>query len=371
MKPGSCDRVERYRTRLVAGVIVAITIALLTPGDPPWINTVRWRDPGPGLQFPGIGQLSSDSPIVTQTGELTIEVWLVPDLAPSVGNQEIISFYEPEESARPLLLGQFPRGFLLHGHADNPGRDPRDDAYIGVEEVGLEDTDSVRHLALTVDGDGAVLHVNGRPTSLRLTKTVARPGEPFGGHLLIGSSNTGWRVWLGEMLGVAVYERVLGERELRAHALDPPPARNVALATDPSLLALYRLEEGGGRRVHSAVARGPDLVIPERLERPTRQRVLSTHAAEPGNFQLARFDIVSNVLGFVPLGFLIAWRRGVRGVALAAAIGIGLSLAAELAQTQIPGRASSLVDLASNGVGTLFGACLGWAVSVLTRDVET
>lgn len=369
MKSRKRDPLQRHRAKLAALVVVLVSIALLTPGDPPWTNKAQWRDPGPGLRFGGISQLLSEQPIVSRTGELTLEVWLVPGFKPSVGNQEIISFYEEEVAKRPLLLGQFPRGFILHARADNPGGDPRDDEYIGIDEVGLTAPSQLRHLALTVSIEGTKLHVNGRATSLRLPETAAYPGDPFGGHLMIGSSNTGWRVWIGGMMGVAVYERVLPEAELVAHALDPRSVGSVALERDPSVLALYRFEEGQGRRTRSAVERGPDLTLPERLTRPTRRQFLSTHAFNVRENDFLKFDIWSNVLGFMPLAFLLAWKRGARGVAIALGVGIALSFSAELAQTQIVGRASSLVDLACNAIGALLGGLLGAWLGALTSDL--
>ena len=162
-------------------------------------------------------------------------------------------------------------------------------------------------------------------------------------------------------MGVAVYDRVLSDAELLLHARRPGAAPNKALDHDASLLALYRFEEGGGRRTRSAVAGGPDLTIPERMTRPTRKTFLSTHAVDEANVPLFTFDVVSNIVGFMPLAFLLAWKRGMKGVAVAVLAGFALSLFAELAQTQIVGRSSSLVDLVANTLGALLGGTLAFA----------
>jgi hypothetical protein len=349
------DWLQRYRLLLVALVVAAVGVGVLTPGRLPWANATRWRAPEPGLRFGGISQLLSDDPIVSLTGEMTLEVWLVPGFNPQVGNQEIISFYD-DQKLRPLLLGQFPRGFILRGREDNPTGDPRDDSYIGIHEVGLESSAALQHLAVTVDREGAKLHVNGRATSLHLPKTIAQSGEPFGGHLLIGSSNTGWRVWVGGMLGVAVYERVLDDAELRAHALQPARLRDEASKDDPSLLALYPFEEAEGRRTRSAAPRGPDLTFPKLMTRPTRRNFLSFYTGDPSDLAWIPLDVGVNIAMFMPLGFLIAWKQHRRGIALAVVIGFGLSLAIEILQSFIQGRSSSLIDLGSNSLGALAGA---------------
>ena len=77
------------------------------------------------------------------------------------------------------------------------------------------------------------------------------------------------------------------------------------------------------------------------------------------------FDLVSNLLGYVPLGALVfgalvrtgtQWRWA---LALAFIGGTVLSLAMETLQNLLPYRVASNIDLALNAVGTLCGATLG------------
>lgn len=80
----------------------------------------------------------------------------------------------------------------------------------------------------------------------------------------------------------------------------------------------------------------------------------------------SRADMLENVLGYLPLGVLLALRLGLstsRGVAvtvtlLAAAL---LSLSLEMIQVFVPGRNSSATDLLMNTIGTFVGA-LGSAI---------
>ena len=83
------------------------------------------------------------------------------------------------------------------------------------------------------------------------------------------------------------------------------------------------------------------------------------------------FDLISNLLGYMPLGMLLfgalsrsGWRPG-RAVAAALAAGAGLSFAMEMLQNFLPMRVASNVDLALNAVGTLLGALLGAGVHAL------
>jgi len=75
------------------------------------------------------------------------------------------------------------------------------------------------------------------------------------------------------------------------------------------------------------------------------------------------FDIVTNVLGYMPLGALMVlamwprWRGRVP-VLLATAAGTLLSGVMEAVQTWLPTRVASNLDLASNALGALLGAAL-------------
>jgi VanZ family protein len=77
------------------------------------------------------------------------------------------------------------------------------------------------------------------------------------------------------------------------------------------------------------------------------------------------FDVLSNVLGYAPLGFFIslALRRSARhwpAVALATAFAGALSLAMESLQVYLPSRVASNVDWLLNVGGAFLGAATAW-----------
>lgn len=82
---------------------------------------------------------------------------------------------------------------------------------------------------------------------------------------------------------------------------------------------------------------------------------------------VTRFDVIVNVLAYIPLGYLIAVSCGGRvrahqTVLAAAACGALLSLTMETLQMFVPGRFSSVPDILSNGAGSLAGALLARAI---------
>lgn len=85
------------------------------------------------------------------------------------------------------------------------------------------------------------------------------------------------------------------------------------------------------------------------------------------------FDLVTNVLGYIPLGVLVVFalyphvRRG-GAVVLAIAFGVLLSGAMEATQTLLPNRVASNLDLATNSLGAVIGALIGSRFSGLVME---
>lgn len=79
------------------------------------------------------------------------------------------------------------------------------------------------------------------------------------------------------------------------------------------------------------------------------------------------FDVGANLLGYAPLGFLLALsalrsRRISWAVTVAVLVSALLSLAMETLQSYLPSRIPSNVDLALNITGAWLGACCAWAL---------
>ncbi|MDO4769003.1 MAG: VanZ family protein [Brachymonas sp.] len=92
--------------------------------------------------------------------------------------------------------------------------------------------------------------------------------------------------------------------------------------------------------------------------------------AQPWPRYWTRFDFIANLLGYVPLGFLIAlaalrsagqWRRRL-SVVWSALLCALLSFSVEVLQNWLPQRVPSNVDWLLNSAGGLLGAVLAWLV---------
>lgn len=79
------------------------------------------------------------------------------------------------------------------------------------------------------------------------------------------------------------------------------------------------------------------------------------------------FDVTANVLGYGPLGFLLALAalrsgRGVHGILVLTGCAIAFSLTLETTQSYLPTRVPSNVDFALNSAGAVAGAVLAWCL---------
>ncbi len=82
------------------------------------------------------------------------------------------------------------------------------------------------------------------------------------------------------------------------------------------------------------------------------------------------FDVVANVLGYIPLGFLLALsalrtNRGRLAFAYAVGVAAGLSFSMECLQVYLPERVPSNLDLALNLAGGMLGAVMAWGLEHL------
>jgi VanZ family protein len=76
------------------------------------------------------------------------------------------------------------------------------------------------------------------------------------------------------------------------------------------------------------------------------------------------FDVITNVIGYIPLGILLVFSvypriKGAWAVPVAVVGGALLSAAMEAVQTYLPSRVPSNLDLMTNSAGTLIGAVAG------------
>jgi hypothetical protein len=184
--------------------------------------------------------------------------------------------------------------------------------------------------------------------------------------ITFGSFVNGRIPWKGVVHSFAFFDRPLTLEEVADGTYRTPQA-------DPVLL--YRFLPDSAR-VRTDEGRNPQasLAFPSYYAVPGREFLASPFAPWRGRWQL--YDVIFNIVGFFPFGFLLGrvLRRRPMHVAgvvlLAACVACFFSLTIETLQYFLPSRSSSLVDVVTNTIGGTLGAgmsVLGWSERVLER----
>ncbi len=197
----------------------------------------------------------------------------------------------------------------------------------------------------------------------------------FAGQLVLGDSAIIDNAWHGTVLDLVIYDRELTPKEIASKYAGGNETQTVQEAGgEQHVLAHYAFTEGSGQQVHGQAAGAPDLYIPERFKVPHKKMLMWPWEESPDkrNFR----DMSTNVLGFVPFGFVFAayltWNRKASHATIATILcGAVISLTIEILQEYIPGRDSGILDIFTNTLGTLLGALLfRWALmQSLTRKL--
>lgn len=284
-------------------------------------NRAAWTEGRAGLRFDGGGMALSSGDAEWDTSRapsrFELELVLRPETVP-VASEHTVFFVLVDELPTPcLVLYQDAADLVVADRVTNPDgerwyNDFRvRDVFVPGEARRVELVDGPRP-RISVDGDEAAL-ASGFPIP------IGRVGEPLRGRVLLGSSPDGRRPWRGELLE-------------------------------------WSLRDGGAvvTQLSGGVQSGLELELPARY-RSLRPPV----ALVPSDPR----DVLLNLLGFMPLGYLLALLLGGRARSLlwVACAGFALSLAIELAQSLTIERVSSLTDLALNTLGTWIGAWVAGA----------
>jgi len=350
--------------RRTAGLIsVAIAVGLLVVGMWPFAfrppNRVSWLKDHAGLSFQPDGiaydPASADwsaGGLPDQPAAFTMELWLEPGRVPPTDLFHILT----------IDNGGFPSGFILFQWKTELLLRVRDRARIrGFREVGPGGVLAEQEpcfITITVAPAGTTFYTNG--FALIHYPGFTASSSRLNGRLILGNAAAGKHPWSGNLFGLAIYNRALDASEVAHHYAVWTSHQAAQLAAEPGLAALYRFDEHNGPWANDLSVNRHRLWIPERYE-VLQKRVLELDPIGISDLD----DIVVNIFGFVPFGFIAyQYRRLARpdgrvgNLVWAVCVGATISVAIELTQVWLPNRTSSINDLFTNTLGTFLGALL-------------
>ena len=337
---------------------IGILIATMWPFNffPP--NRVSWLPEGNGIRFDAAGVVVSNAPLRSGGSEpgksSSLEVLLRP--AGVEGVHTILSFYAPD-NPNQFLVRQWRDYVLVSRDVVDP---------LGNVKTEKFDVDHTFHpgklllLTMTSGTKGTVVYMNGAPRQAVSRFTI--PQSDLSGQIVMGTAAARYEPWPGEINGLAIYSRELAPAEVLRHYRDWTDGSQSDPPDLAGAVARYAFSEKAGREVHNAVVSGPDLEIPGTFRVPHKGFLKSPAAQFEASWDYAR-DLVMNVAGFVPLGFVVcafvACTRNQRQAILYAILAGGiLSFTIEVLQVYVPQRDSGMTDIITNTLGAALGALL-------------
>ena len=303
----------------------------------------------------------------------TLEVALRPDESAERGFQFIAVVHSGEDDSQ-FLIAQWRQTIIVMNGDDYDHRRRLPRLSTTISDLGADPF----FLAVRSDARGSALYVDGRRVALREDVTFRLPTDDTPGRLVLGNSVYGDSSWSGRILGVALHGAALDEPTIQGHLELWRDNRGFTGSEYESAHLSYPLSELTGREALDQSSRGNDLHFPREQSFVT-PKLFADDINPFAATRLMTFDVVINVVGFIPLGFLLfALVTRVTSVsrrsALATTIvtGFVLSLGIEAAQAWIPSRSSSVLDLLLNTMGTGLGsvAFLVGAARVPARDAR-
>jgi hypothetical protein len=342
---------------------IAVLCIILTLGLWPFHapeNDVGWPGNRRGLHFGRYSTVFSTAALpapsaLNESAGGSVEIWL--ECARKWGSGTLLSFYRPKHPPY-LSLRQSLTDVLLQA---GPTRLYGEDVFRKTGPV---------FLTVTSGNRGTTIYIDGVP--VRSVPQLRIPAGDFAGRLVVGDSPGQTDSWRGQLFGLALYDRELPAAQVSKHYTTWTQSGRPEMAAADGNVALYLFDECSGNLVHSRMAPGPDLYIPDRY------LVVDQIFLEPfwEEFSLSRSyasAALKNIVGFVPLGFCFCayfLALHMRRARLATVIlGLAVSLTIEVLQGWLPTRDSGTTDLFTNTLGTWLGVFLYQRLAGILRSL--
>jgi hypothetical protein len=343
---------------VACGVVLAsMLVAGLWPFHSPK-NQVTWSEGGKGLHLGRHGTILSSGKIkpvnVPSGAPCSLEIWFVPDL--TEGGGALFAFYAPEK-LRQFSLHQSIADLLLASEL-RKGRYRTVTTKLYFGEIFRRG----KPLFVTVTSKRGRMSVYIDGALAGSTPKFPLSSQDFDGKLVIGTLPKTDDSWSGLLRGLAFYDQELSPAQVLHHYQTWIEKGRPDVSDNESAVALYLFDEREGHVVHNQVRSGTDLYIPDRYMVLDQVLFLPFWEEFRPNWGYWE-DVLINIAGFVPFGFLVcayfSLARRIKTPALVTILlGFTLSFTIESLQAFLPTRDSGTTDLITNTLGTCIGVWL-------------
>lgn len=333
-------------------VLCGTLFAGLAPFRGP-INAVSWSQDHKGLVFGDYGTIESPDSFVStdpaNRASSSLEIWMQPGL--TIDSNTFLTFSTPKNPLQ-FSLHQYQSSMVLDRC---PEGDKGKILRIGVDGIFRE----IRpiFIAITSNPHQTAIYVDGKLAEIFPGFSLQ---NDFSGQLVYGTSPAVRDTWQGNLLGLAVYRQELSPEQVATHYRTWTTQGRPLYSAEEHPIALYLFDEKQGNVAHNSVDSRFDLKIPARYHL-LHQVFLKPFWKEYKPSLDYWTDILLNIAGLLPLGFIFAAFLDALGrtqYTLLYAIGLGfaVSLTIEVLQSYLPTRNSGTTDLFTNTFGAFLGA---------------
>lgn len=355
MQPVSSKRILIWRTSAIL-IFLGILFATLWPFNLSPANNVQ-RLPSGWLYFGRGGIALTTKPLTFDSASgdgCAVELLVRAKYWDSEGT--IMGIYSPE-NPKQFVIRQWHEGLLVTHDRIASGRFHRQKFDLGhafpLNQPSL--------IIISSGPKGTVVYINGKQAHTFPHFLVLR--QELSGLFVFGNSATDFSPWLGELRGAALYAKEITPAEASQHYNDwmtPSSTPDLTAA-----VARYDFNDLQDSEIPNQVNGAPNLQVPKVFRVPDKVMLKSPLQEYRNDGQFYR-DFLINVIGFIPLGFLLCgyWTltKNPRFAFVCSVLTCAaFSFSIEVAQAFIPNRGSGWTDVISNTLGGLVGAILAGA----------
>lgn len=289
--------------------------------------------------------------------EITIEVWLESRIKPKNYLAWIFSLVDRKGNEYVTLAQWSTNLYIVRGQITDPTLPDKRKRMVLSR---LFSAGKRRFITVTSGRNGTAVYVNGilkkRDSNVSLNENIGQGPLRF----LLGNSPRGDGQWMGNLHCLAIYDRSMGNDEVRSSYQNWIEFGTPSALTVDSQTAVYLFDEHMGSKVKNHGLHQYELIIPS-IYRVVQRGFLETERLNIRQ-NLYNIDTILHFLGFIPVGFLLIalFRRTTRfslaiSIISTILVSVGLGFSIELLQVYLPSRDTQLLDLISNFFGTVAG----------------
>lgn len=349
----------------------------LRPKDFSLANRVTWISPQTGIHFGKYSIAHTDSSFSSDgsgsqlpDSGISVEMALKSEAVKDDRFKFLLVLHNGDDS-KQFLIGQWRSSIILMNGDDYNGKQ-------GIKKLGIGEALlplKTRFVSITSGEEGTEVYFDGQLAAKKKDLFLKIPEGREKNRLVVGNSVYGRHFWEGDIYGLAIYGYRLTAKDIADHFQQWTKERDFWFVKENSPKALYIFDEETGEIAFDRAGGEHHLKIPSKMKMLKRK----TLEVDWHDIEFSRSisqDIIINILGFLPLGFLlnilftnIGGSIEKHAFFFSVSLCFIISLIIEIAQSWIPSRSSSMLDLLLNMFGALLGAvCCRFYLSLSAKN---